>query len=146
MPAKDKKKKTAPLSEDLTPLSPEAAALVEAWLTASRAEKAAKRIKQQFEGAMLALVQQLRLIKVPAGVIHLGESVSYDYPAEITALDELSAALKKAAKKEGTASREAKPCVEVEDYQQFVDPPTVAETAVMHGLKAWLHSLFKRPA
>jgi len=144
MPAKPKI--TAPLAEDLTPLSPEAAALVEAWLTASRAAKAAADIKKNLEASMLALIQTHKLIKVPAAVISLGESVSYDYPAEIAALDSLSAALKKAAKADGSASRESKEIVTVEDFQQAVDPEATAQPAVLHGLKRWLSSLFKKPA
>lgn len=135
--------KAAPTPADLTLLTPEESALVDTWLTASRAEKAAQRIKKHFGSAMLALIQKQKMITVPAAVIHLGESVSYDYPAEIAALDELSKALKAAAKKDGTAAMVTEPTVTVDDFQQFVDPPAVAEPAVLHGIKSWLVRWFK---
>ena len=144
MKAKPKKPKAAPAAADLTPLSPEETALVETWLTASRAEKAAARIKKNFEPAMLALIKSKRMINASAAVIRLGESVSYEYPSEVEALDDLVKALKKEAKKDGTAAMETEANVTVDDFQQYVDPPAVAESKVLHGLKAWLMGLIKR--
>lgn len=143
MPSK-KKTVTAPLAEDLTPLTPEETSLVEVWMTASRAAKAADRIRKQFEPAMLALIKHRKVVKVPAGVIHLGESVSYDYPDEVQALEQLVKALKAEAKKDGAATMESSAVVNVEDFQQYVDPPATADSAALHGLKGWLMGLFKR--
>jgi hypothetical protein len=134
-----KPKSIAPLAEDLTPLPEHEATIVETWLSASRAAKGAAKIRDTLGDAMLLIMRHHKTVKVPGAILSLDKSVSYDYPAEIEALDSLSKKLKETAKKEGEAKREEEDTVKVQDFQPILDePPATAQPDRLAKIKSWL--------